>query len=84
MNKDLVYALSLYYIVQCQPLLNNCAETHMWGRRLAAMLALYTSKGVTPEVNLRECVTCMPLPSANKAETTLALKPRGDITRSPK
>ena len=57
------------------------AETRMWGRRLAAMLALYTGKGVTPEVNLREC---MSLSSANKAEPTLALKPRGDITRSPK
>ena len=34
---------------------------------LAAMLAAKRSAGVTPEVNLRECVTCMPLPSANKA-----------------
>ena len=60
------------------------AETHMWGRKLAAMLALYTSKGVAPEVNLREHILHMPPPSANKAEPTLALKPRGDITRSPK
>ena len=29
-------------------------------------------------------VTHTPLPSANKAEPTLALKPRGDVTRSPK
>ena len=28
--------------------------------------------------------TCTPLLSLNKAEPTLALKPRGDITRSPK
>ena len=48
------------------------------------MLALYTSKGVTPEVNLRECILRTPPPSANKAEPTLALKPRGDVTRSPK
>ena len=34
---------------------------------LAAILATKRSTGVTPEVNLRECVTCMPLPSANKA-----------------
>ena len=34
---------------------------------LAAMLAAKRSAGVTPEVNLRECVTCMPLPSMNKA-----------------
>ena len=37
------------------------------------------SAGVAPEVNIREHVTHTPLPSANKA-----LKPRGDITRSPK
>ena len=33
----------------------------------AAMLATKRLAGVTPEVNLRECVTCMPLPSVNKA-----------------
>ena len=55
----------------------------MWGRRLAAMLALYTSKGVAPEVNLRERISRTPLHSSNKAEPTLALKPRGDVTRSP-
>ena len=60
------------------------AETRMWGRRLAAMLALYTGKCVTPEVNLRECISCTPPHSSNKAEPTLALKPRGDVTRSPK
>ena len=49
----------------------------------AAMLAAKRSAGVAPEVNFMEYVTCMPPPSMNKAET-LALKPRGDITRSPK
>ena len=34
---------------------------------LTAMLATKSLAGVTPEVNVRECVTCMPLPSANKA-----------------
>ena len=43
------------------------------------MLAIKRLAGVTPEVNLREHVTCMPPLSSNKA-----LKPRGDITRSPK
>ena len=43
-------------------------ETRMWGKRLAAMLAIYTGRGVTPEVNLRECISCMPLQSSNKAE----------------
>ena len=42
------------------------------------------AKGVAPEVNLRERILRTPLPSANKAEPTLALKPRGDVTRSPK
>ena len=42
------------------------------------------AKGVTPVVNLRERILRMPPPSANKAEPTLALKPRGDVTRSPK
>ena len=60
------------------------AEIRMWGRRLAAMLVLYTGTGVAPEVNLREHITGTPLPSTNKAEPTLALKPRGDVTRSPK
>ena len=60
------------------------AETRMWGKRLAAMLAIYTGRGVTPEVNLREHISHMPLQSSNKAEPTLALKPRGDVTRSPK
>ena len=32
-----------------------------------AMLAVKRSAGATPEVNLRECVTCMPLASMNKA-----------------
>ena len=41
------------------------AETRLWGKRLAAMLAIYTGKGVTPEVNLRECIPNMP-PSAKK------------------
>ena len=36
------------------------AETRMWGKQLAAMLAIYTSRGVAPEVNLRECKVCDP------------------------
>ena len=48
------------------------------------MLTLYTGRGVTPEVNLREYISHTALQSSNKAEPTLALKPRGDITRSPK
>ena len=47
------------------------------------MLAIYTGRGVTPEVNLREYISHMPSQSLNKLPT-LALKPRGDVTRSPK
>ena len=43
------------------------AETCMWGKQPAAMLAIYTSRGVTPEVNLRECISVMPPQSSNKA-----------------
>ena len=46
----------------------------------AAMLVAKRLAGVTPEVNLRECVICMPLPTL----PTLALEPKGDVTRSPK
>ena len=60
------------------------AEIRMWGKRLAAMLVIYTSRGVAPEVNLREHISRMPPQSSNKAEPTLALKPREDVTRSPK
>ena len=48
----------------------------------ATMLATKRSTGVTPEVNLREHTSHIPPPSENKA-ATLALKPRGDATRSP-
>ena len=35
------------------------------------------------EVDLRECTLDLPLQKANKAEPSLALKPRGDVTRNP-
>ena len=50
----------------------------------ATMLAIKRSAGVAPEVDLRECTLHSPLQKqANKAEHTLALKPR-DATRNPK
>ena len=39
---------------------------------------------VAPEVDLGECTFHLPLQKANKAEPTLALKPRGDVTRNTK
>ena len=60
------------------------AETHMWGKQPVAMLAIYTGRGVAPEVNLREHISRIPPQSSNKAEPTPVLKTREDITRSPK
>ena len=54
----------------------------MWGKRTAAMLAICTGRDVAPEVNLRKRISHMPPQSSNKAEPTLAFKPRGDITGS--
>ena len=39
---------------------------------------------VAPEVELGECTLHLPPQKANKAEPTLALKPRGDVTRNAK
>ena len=39
---------------------------------------------VEPELDLGECTLHLPQQKANKAEPTLALKPRGDVTRNPK
>ena len=48
------------------------------------MLAAKRLAYVAPEVDLRECTLHSPPQKANKAEPTLALKPRGDVTRNPK
>ena len=45
--------------------MSSCSYVEEIG--MAAMLVTKRSAGVAPEVNLRECVMCMPLPSANKA-----------------
>ena len=57
------------------------AETRMWGKRPAAMLAIYTGRCVTPEVNLREHISHMHPQSLNKAAHS-GFEPRGDIIRS--
>ena len=46
----------------------------------AAMLAIKRSAGVTPEVNLRNSTQAR----KHASESTLALEPRADVTRSPK
>ena len=55
--------------------------TGMWKRWLGCHAGRCHTRGESQET----CnVTCMPPLSLNKAEPTLALKPRGDVTRSPK
>ena len=45
------------------PLLKHmCVE-----KQLAIMLAIKTSAGISPEVDLRECTPHMPLPNVNNA-----------------
>ena len=50
---------------------SNLASYLCWNRHvvkwLAAMLVTKRSAGGTPQVNFRECMSCMLLPSANKA-----------------
>ena len=48
------------------------------------MLAPKRLAYVAPEVDLGKCTLHLPPQKANKAEPTLALKPRGDVTGNPK
>ena len=43
------------------------AHMYMEQNGLVAILAIKRSTGVAPDVNLRECVTCMPPPTAIRA-----------------
>ena len=56
------------------------AETCMWGRWLAVMPVIYTGKCVTSEVNIWYYASA----KVRIRLPILALKPRGDVTRSPK
>ena len=58
----------------------------MWKRRLSCHAGRQeVSRCHTRGESQGMCnVTCMPPLSSNKAEPTLALKPRGDVPRSPK
>ena len=49
-----------------------------------AMPATKRLARVAPEVDLWECTLHSPPLKTNKAESTPALKPRGDVTRNPK
>ena len=59
-------------------------SAHTCGEVTGCMPAAKRSACVLPEVDLRECTLNSPLQKANKTEPTLALKPRGDVTRNPK
>ena len=60
------------------------ARSYMEEIGSVAMLAYKRLAGVVPGVNLKEHVTLMPLPKVQIGLPTLALKPRGHITRNPK
>ena len=63
----------------------NPTSAHACGEVTSCALAAKRSASVAPEVNLGECTLHSPLQKiANKAEPTLTLNPRGDVTRNPK
>ena len=62
----------------------NLTSATVCGDRTGSMLAAKRLACVAPEVDLGECTLHSPPQKANKAESTLALKPRGDVTRNPK
>ena len=63
-NVSQVTHLTCVWVQVRQP---TSAETCLWGKWLAAMLALYTGKGVASESNLREHISHTPPQSLNKA-----------------
>ena len=62
----------------------NLTSATVCGDRTGCAPATKRLAGVAPEVDLRECTLHSPPQKANKAEPTLALNPRGDVTRNPK
>ena len=66
---------------QMKTLLLQTLYTNHVGKRTAAMLVVSTLANVAPEVDLGEGTLYSPSQKkANKAEPTLALKSRGDVT----
>ena len=62
----------------------NLTSTTVCGDRTGCVPATKRSASVAPEVDLGECTLHLPPQKVNKAEPTLALNPRGDVTRNPK
>ena len=63
------------------PMLADMSEGARGSKGLAAMLTSMQSAGVAPEVNLRNSAQAKKHASE---KSTLALKPRADVTRNPK
>ena len=63
---------------------SNLTSATVCGERTGSVLAVKRLACVAPDVDLMECTLHSPLQKANKAEPTLALKPRRDITSNPK
>ena len=63
---------------------SNLTTTTVCGDRTSCVPAAKKLASVAPEVDLRECTLHSPPQKVNKAEPTLALNPRGDVTRNPK
>ena len=63
---------------------SNLTSATVCEDRTVCTPAAKRSASVAPEVDLGECTLHSPPQKANKAEPTLALNPRGDVTRNPK
>ena len=66
MAKWLVHHTAEQQVSSSSPAAKAC----LWGKQPTAMLAIYTGEGVSPEVNLRECISRTLPPNANKAAHT--------------
>ena len=62
----------------------NLTSATVCGDRTSCAPVAKRLVSVAPEVDLGECTLHSPPQKVNKAEPTLALNPRGDVTRNPK
>ena len=62
----------------------NLTSATVCGNRTDCAPAAKRLANVAPEVDLGECTLHLSPQKVNKAEPTLALNPRGDVTRNPK
>ena len=62
----------------------NLTSMMVCGDRTDCVPAAKRLASVAPEVDLGECTLHLSLQKVNKAEPTLTLNPRGDVTRNPK